>query len=155
MIGIPLYRESTKSIQHPSIQSPSNIHQRVKQVSSEEQSSSNILEQAKETIWKRSSDKLRHKVSQMKSNELVSALYLEECGIPIEQALSKTNVVYAFRGNYAEFSMTHHKYDIPLLVPKLEDQFDALGERWTILSEGVILSSPLQIQLAQGNPHRT
>jgi hypothetical protein len=155
MIGIRLYRESTKSIQHPSIQSPSNIHQRVKQVSSEEQSSSNILEQAKETIWKRSSDKLRHKVSQMKSNELVSALYLEECGIPIEQALSKTNVVYAFRGNYAEFSMTHHKYDIPLLVPKLEDQFDALGERWTILSEGVILSSPLQIQLAQGNPHRT
>jgi hypothetical protein len=137
------------------LQSPSNIHQRVKQVSSEEQSSSNILEQAKETIWKRSSDKLRHKVSQMKSNELVSALYLEECGIPIEQALSKTNVVYAFRGNYAEFSMTHHKYDIPLLVPKLQDQFDALGERWTILSEGAILSSPLQIQLAQGNPHRT
>ena len=124
------------------LQSPSNTHQRVKQVSSEEQSSSNILEQAKETIWKRSSDELRHRVSKMKSNELVSALYLEKCGIPIEQALSKTNVVYAFRGNYAEFSMTHHKYDIPLLVPRLEAQFDALGERWTILSEGAVLPSP-------------
>jgi hypothetical protein len=124
------------------LQSPSTIHQRLKQVSLEEQSSSNILEQAKKSTWKRSSDELKHKVSRMKSHELVSALYLEKCGIPIEQALSKTNILYAFRGNYAEFIMTQHKYDVPFLSPRLEAQFEALGERWTIFSEGAVLPSP-------------
>jgi hypothetical protein len=125
------------------LQSPSTIQQRVKQMLLEEQSSPNIVEQTKASIWKRSSDALKHKVSQMESNELVAALYLEKCGVPIEQALSKTNALYAFRGNYAEFSMTHHRYDIPLLSPRLEAQFYALGERWTIFSEGAVLTSPL------------